>query len=308
MEEVVFSDPQVKTFLSGVKFEKIDVRIIRYVEAYAERVLVAQGASLTYINGTFKVSSDAQIRFVEINDYIRIAIIGTPTVVVLEEVLGREYLRGHLLGALPPEKFLQFLNTSLAGEGGKPALGFSQMAILAFAVVLGAASAISPCVVVPLALAASRRRLIYFIAGSVLGYVIWSSVLTFSGIPVVLDKNLAAALILLFGVLYFLGARGPYWKVQTFFHKAAGGSDFLAGAFLPFISLPCFLPFFGIAGVLSMAIFADVVERFLTFFLFGVSHILSISIIGALIRKLHKYHVFTTPILIAAAVVLLYTV
>lgn len=130
------------------------------------------------------------------------------------------YFRGYPLGALPPDKFL-LLNMSLTGGG--VALSLSPMAAFAFAVVLGAVSALSPCVF--------RRWLWlrlgenYFIGGGVFGYVAWSTALTLPGMAVVLDKNISAALVALLGVLYFLGVRGPYWRIQTFFHRVAKGSD-----------------------------------------------------------------------------------
>lgn len=305
MEEIVFLDPKVKSFLSNINFEKVDVRVVQSIEGYIERIVVAQGVALTYINGTFKESGNLQMRILEVNNYGRIPIIGTPTIVVLEVVSGKRYIKGYLLGALPPDKFLLFLNASLTRtEIGKEAEDFLPIVLL-FVVVLGVASAISPCVVLPLAVATSRRRLAYFSIGGFSGYVAWSAALTLFGSPIVLDRYLSTVLIILLGVMYLIGARVPYWRVQTFFHRVAKGSDFLAGLFMPFISLPCFIPLFGIAGVLSMALFASPMERFLTFFLFGATHTLVVSLISAIL-KLHKYHVYITPILIVMALLLLF--
>lgn len=183
------------------KIVKQDVQFVNYIEGYTEYVLVVEGGSLTYINGTFKALDNWQMRLVEVNDYARVPIIATPAVVVLEEASGRKYIRGYLLGALPSDKFIQFLdisiNKSLEKVGG-PAPGFSLIAAILYAVGLGAASAISPCIVMPLALATTRKKLIYFIGGGMLGYAVWSATLALFGLLISLDKNLSAILITTF--------------------------------------------------------------------------------------------------------------
>ncbi|AFA39855.1 hypothetical protein Pogu_1828 [Pyrobaculum oguniense TE7] len=309
MEKHVFSDPQAQSLLSKMKFVKQDVRLVNYIEGYAEYVLVVEGGSLTYINGTFKASDNWQTRLVEINDYARVPIIATPAVVVLEEASGRKYIRGYLLGALPPDKFIQFLdisiNKSLEKVSG-PAPGFSLIAAILFAVGLGAASAISPCIVLPLALATTRKKLIYFIGGGIPGYAVWSATLALFGLPIYLDKNLSAILITTLGTMYIIGVKRLFWRVQTFFHKVARGSDVLVGVFMPFISLPCFLPLFGIAGVLSMALFTTPMERFLIFLFFGVTYMLLISLIGASLGVFRKFRTYVILVLIAGALVMLY--
>jgi len=152
MEEVTFKDAQVQAFLAAVRFEKRDAREVQYVEAYAQRVLVVEGTSLTFLNGSLTTSGATKIRVVEVDGRGRFPILATPTVVVLEADAGEVYLRGYLLGALPPEQLLSFIKNATSPTPLQPAAS-SPATALAIAAALGAASAASPCVIVPLALA-----------------------------------------------------------------------------------------------------------------------------------------------------------
>jgi|GEM_PF-4019037 len=148
MEEVTFKDAQVQAFLAAVRFEKRDAREVQYVEAYAQRALVVEGASLTFLNGSLTTSGATKIRVVEVDGRGRFPILATPTVVVLEADAGEVYLRGYLLGALPPEQFLSFIKNATSPTPLQPAAS-SPATALAIAAALGAASAASPCVIVP---------------------------------------------------------------------------------------------------------------------------------------------------------------
>ena len=144
MEEVTFKDAQVQAFLAAVRFEKRDAREVQYVEAYAQRALVVEGASLTFLNGSLTTSGATKIRVVEVDGRGRFPILATPTVVVLEADAGEVYLRGYLLGALPPEQFLSFIKNATSPTPLQPAAS-SPATALAIAAALGAASAASPC-------------------------------------------------------------------------------------------------------------------------------------------------------------------
>ena len=304
MEEVTFKDAQVQAFLAAVRFEKRDAREVQYVEAYAQRALVVEGASLTFLNGSLTTSGATKIRVVEVDGRGRFPILATPTVVVLEADAGEVYLRGYLLGALPPEQFLSFIKNATSPTPLQPAAS-SPATAFAIAAALGAASAASPCVIVPLALASTRRRLYVYFLGAATGYAAWAAALALLGAPLVLDKYTAAALIALFGAAYLLGPRAPLWRVQTLFHKLSKGSDFLAGAFSPFLSLPCLLPFLGIAGTLALALLATPLERFLAMFLFGVFHVAAVSAAGAAVQKTRLRRYVTLLLLIGAFLYLL---
>ncbi|MCY0889713.1 MAG: hypothetical protein OWQ51_01815 [Pyrobaculum arsenaticum] len=122
---------------------------------------------------------------------------------------------------MPTDEFIQFLylHKQVVDEIGGPTPGFSLIAALLSTLGLGGAFAISPCVVLPLALATTRKWIIYFIGGGLLGYAVWSATLALFRLPISLGKSLTVVLIIILGVMYLIGVKGPFWRVQTFFYK-----------------------------------------------------------------------------------------
>ncbi|MEM1596995.1 MAG: thioredoxin family protein [Pyrobaculum sp.] len=302
MEEYVFKDLAVAKYLSNFTFIKIDARERPSFEAVTDgAVVVAEGGTVTYLeNGTSK-SSPLRVFVVTASGWGRFPVLATPTVAVLEYVNGTPHVRGYLVGAVPPDSFIEFLEIATERRGEYQQGGYF-VAPLVLAAALGVISATSPCIVVPLALATSRRRLRDFAAGAYLGYAAWSGAIALGAPGFVLDKYSASVMLIALGAIYLFEGRLHFTRVQTAFYKFSRGVDLLTGFFSPFISLPCLLPFIGLTGVLAMALFANTLERFFTIFIFGTAHITAVVLLTPIVRRISKLRKVLVTVLIVGSV------
>ncbi len=97
---------------------------------------------------------------------MRLAVYATPTVLPLEHINGMPHLRAYLLGGIKPADSLKYRGINRQGTRRRRN---SPPPVVQAA--LGAASALSPCVVLPLAVGVlGGRRIKRYFAGLHLGY------------------------------------------------------------------------------------------------------------------------------------------
>ncbi|MEL9991164.1 MAG: cytochrome c biogenesis protein CcdA [Thermoproteus sp.] len=260
----VFTNSTVASVLSRYNLVAID---ITYVSVSSVPV---------YLNGSVFLVENGQAGYSQpyYGPY-SVPIVGTPTTLVGYDVGGKFYLKGLLLGGLPPQGLLEFLSLSMSGtppvapqraQQGSNSAGGDPLFALPMAFAVGAASVFSPCVLPLLtvgAVATAARRSPARVLGgmalsfSVLGAAISALGQAASGFKAALTGVgglvlLALGLILVVPSLerrFVLSMSG----LQTKASKAArGAGDFALGLSLGAVWTPCIAPFMGLAAVSAL--------------------------------------------------------
>jgi cytochrome c biogenesis protein CcdA len=271
METQVFTNSTVASALSGLNLISID---ITYTPISSVPV---------YINGSVFVVENGQAGYTKpyFGPY-QVPILGTPTMLVGYDVGGKLYLTGLLLGGLPPQGFLEFLQLSGFGATPSPtaaearqqgaavgavAQGNAQLFLtLPVAFAVGTASVFSPCVLPVLTVGAvamaARRSLWKVLAGMVLAFSAFGVLVSAlgqaaSGFKAALEGAGGAVLIAL-GLLLAVPSLERRFVtamsgLQTKASKAArGAGDFALGLSLGAVWTPCIAPFMGLAAVSAL--------------------------------------------------------
>lgn len=270
----VFTQPSVADAVSGMNLVALDI------------TYVPVGSLTVYANGSIFVVENGEAGYTKpLYGQQSLPIVGTPTTVVGYDEGGKLYVKGILLGALPPDGFLEFLNYSLgklpqltaqvsgpsasaqAATGATPAPGAgSPLFALPLAFAVGAASVFSPCVLPILTISAvtlaARRSLSKILLGMVVSFAAFGALVAALGQAA---AGLRSALVGLGGVI--LLALGLVLLVpqlerrfviamsglQTKASKAArGASDVALGLSLGAVWTPCIAPFMGFAVVSAL--------------------------------------------------------
>ncbi|AEA13590.1 cytochrome c biogenesis protein, transmembrane region [Thermoproteus uzoniensis 768-20] len=266
MKTQVFTNSTVASALSGFNLVAID---ITYVPVSSIPV---------YINGSVFVVENGQAGYTKpyYGPY-QVPILGTPTMLVGYDIGGKLYLKGLLLGGLPPQGFLEFLILSgfavpTETVGVRPPVattaqsGVQPLLALPVAFAVGAASVFSPCVLPVLTVGAvavaARRSLWKVLAGMVLSFSAFGVLVSAlgqaaSGFRVALE-GAGGAVLLMLGLLLVVPPLERRFVVamsglQTKASKAArGAGDFALGLSLGAVWTPCIAPFMGLAAVSAL--------------------------------------------------------
>nr|KJR73830.1 MAG: cytochrome C biogenesis protein [Thermoproteus sp. AZ2] len=270
----VFTQPSVADAVGGMNLVAVD---ITYVPV----------TSLTvYANGSIFVVENGQAGYTKpLYGQQTLPIIGTPTTVVGYDEGGKLYVKGVLLGGLPPEGFLEFLNYSFGGlpqpaaqasapsssaqltasASGAGSAGSPLFALpMAFAV--GAASVFSPCVLPVLTVSAvtlaARRSLPKILLGMVASFAAFGALVAALGQAAAGLKSalagLGGAVLLALGLVLLVPQLERRFVVamsglQTKASKAArGAGDVALGLSLGAVWTPCIAPFMGFAAVSAL--------------------------------------------------------
>lgn len=268
----VFAQPSVAAALRGAALAAVD---ITYVPLSSVSV---------YLNGSVLLVENGQAGYTKpYYGQYSLPILGTPTIIAGYESGGRLYVRGILLGGLPPDAFLAFLNLTLgAAPAGRaassplppppssspqppPGQPPSLLALpLAFAA--GAASAFSPCVLPVLTIGAvalaARRSLFKVLLGMSLSFAAFGAAVAAlgqaaSGLKSALEGAGGVVLIAM-GLMLLVPSLERRFVVamsglQTRASKAArNAGDLALGLSLGAVWTPCIAPFMGFAAVSAL--------------------------------------------------------
>ncbi len=259
----VFTNSTVISELSHLNLAAID---ITYVPVSSIPV---------YLNGSVFVVENGQAGYTKpyYGPY-SVPIIGTPTTLVGYVIDGKFYLKGLLLGGLPPQGLLEFLSlsgltqapgsptTSLTNRNGGNGVFFAMP--IAFAV--GAASVLSPCVLPMLTVGAvavaARRSLWKVLLGmalsfSLLGVAVSALGQVVSGFKIALEA-VGGIILIGLGLVLVVPSLERRFVVsmsglQTKASKAArSAGDLALGLSLGAVWTPCIAPFMGLAAVSAL--------------------------------------------------------
>jgi thioredoxin-related protein len=291
LEQVTFNNPKVQERLSGLQLYAVDVSRSRAVlTAYADGSFVTAKGSAVCLGFECMELAPPEFKRIKSEGEIRLAVYATPTVLLLEYINGTPYLRGYLLGGLKPADFLKFIEESTAKTHAADATAPPLVVQAAFMAALGAASALSPCVLPPLAVGVlSGRRIRRYFAGLLLGYTAWAVAIAAASAPLVLGKWTAAAILVIFFSLYLLHERLPFWRIQTLGGRLSRKGPLVAGLLMPLTALPCLIPAVGAASAISLMALNSI-ERFLLLETFAASHASVIYILAKGLSAVRKYH------------------
>jgi hypothetical protein len=118
--------------------------------AYADGSFVAAKGSAVCLGFECMELAPPEFKRIKSDEEMRLAVYATPTVLLLEYINGTPHLRGYLLGGLKPADFLK-IEESTAKAHAADATAPPLVVQAAFMAALGTASALSPCVLPPLA-------------------------------------------------------------------------------------------------------------------------------------------------------------
>lgn len=273
--EELFKDGEVAQALSQYRLYALDLSAspVAAVEVYV-------GGQVAYVD-------HGVVRYYAANGTKRLYIPGTPTVLIGVREGDRIRLLGFWTGADVPQgvdlkkTFLQFLRSGEEGGESSPIYVIPWAAALA----LGVASVFSPCVLPVVALAASthfsRRSLWRVLAGLVCSYAAFGAAVGALGLAA--EGARRAVAVAGGAALGFLGLvlsvdrlnvkyASAMSRVQSsVFKRARSAGDFLLGASLGAVWMPCILPYAGLATVVALASLAgDFFALFTALLLYGV--------------------------------------
>ncbi|WP_167828101.1 cytochrome c biogenesis protein [Thermoproteus tenax] len=262
-----------------------------------------------YLNGSVFLVENGQAGYSKpyFGPY-QVPIIGTPTTLVGDSEGGELYLRGLLLGGLPPQGFLEFLNYS--GMLNETALNQPQVSVrqspgpqpllaLPVAFAVGAASVFSPCVLPVLTVGAvataARRNLGRVLAGMALAFSAFGAGVSalgqaVSGVKTALE-GIGGSVLLLLGLVLMVPALERRFVIsmsglQTRASKMArGAGDFALGLSLGAVWTPCIAPFMGVAAVSAL-----ISGNFLVGFAIMIAYALGLSLaVYAVLKAVSKW-------------------
>jgi hypothetical protein len=155
---------------------------------------------------------------------MRLAVYATLTVLLLEYINGMPHLRGSPLGGSKLADFLKYRGVNRQGtrrrRNGYPPV---------VQVALGAASALSPCVVPPLAVGVlGGRRIKRYFAGLHLGYAAWAKPWRLPAPPRRWGSGQHRCFAMFFS-LYLIHERLPPWRIQTLGGRLSRKGPLVAG-------------------------------------------------------------------------------
>ena len=286
LEKYVFTDPRVVERLRGWRLIAVDVstdtELVAVPVILGSKVLVMGPDGYALVDGGGK-----RTLFVQ----------GTPTVLVGQGTPEGLVLRGYLLGAVPSDQFLRFVDMSFQTGEEKAALPPAFVALpIAFA--LGSASILSPCVFPVLAIgsaaAFARRRL---------GLVLLGLVAAFSTVGVIaasLGQVLTGLRPALFGVAGSLSIalslvilverfnRAFMEKVSALqssaFKAASKASDVVLGMSLGAVWVPCMAPFVGLVSV-SALLSGDFAIALATYLAYGLGLAATLYVLLRIVKR-----------------------
>jgi len=145
---------------------------------------------------------------------MRLAVYATPTVLLLEYINGTPHLRRYLLGGLKPADFLK-IEESTAKAHAADATAQPLVVQAAFMAALGTASALSPCVLPPLAVGVlGGRRIKRYFADLHLGHAAWANAIAVARPPWRWGDGQRRFFAIFFS-LYLIHERLPPLRIQT---------------------------------------------------------------------------------------------
>ncbi|MEZ0249125.1 MAG: cytochrome c biogenesis CcdA family protein [Thermoproteus sp.] len=258
----VFTNSTVISVLSRYNLVAIDITYVRV------------SSVPVYLNGSVFLVENGQAGYSQTyyGPY-SVPIVGTPTTLVGYDVGGKFYLKGLLLGGLPPQGLLEFLSFSMSNtpsvaqqHAQQSPNGAGGLFALPVAFAVGAASVFSPCVLPLLTVGAvataARRSLAKVLGGmalsfSVLGAAISALGQAASGFKAALT-GLGGFVLLALGLILVVPSLERRFVVsmsslQTRASKAArSAGDFALGVSLGAVWTPCIAPFMGLAAVSAL--------------------------------------------------------
>ena len=293
----VFTNSTVDAMLSRFNLVAID---ITYVPVSSVPV---------YINGSVFLVENGQAGYSKpyYGPY-SVPILGTPTTLVGYSIDGKLYLKGLLLGGLPPQGLIEFLElsgfaqtqqaTSYTQQQTAQQNGAGPLLALPIAFAVGAASVLSPCVLPMLtvgALAVAARRSIWKVllgmalSFSALGIAVSALGQAASGFKVALEA-VGGFILMSLGLVLVVPSLERRFVVsmsglQTRASKAArGAGDFALGLSLGAVWTPCIAPFMGLAAV-SALISGNFLEGFAIMLAYALGLAVALYVILKVISK-----------------------
>ncbi|MEM0464281.1 cytochrome c biogenesis protein [Pyrobaculum sp.] len=312
----VFPRNDVAAELRGVNLISID--LARYFIRSLN--VVADGQVYIYSEGVLRLqkASGAQ----------NVPILGTPTVVMGYVKDGKIYVTFIMVGAAPPDQFVQFLKVAYGPSQPTnndavtaaptealptaPTLAVTGAFIVAASFAAGAVSVFSPCVLPVLTIAATtylaRRRLSFILVGMVISF---AAVATLVSTAAAWVGPVASAILYAVGgvVLIALGAvlvverlnrAFVIWvsRFQTIANKmsktgAGAAADLALGASLGAVWTPCIAPFLGTVVVANLAA-AALTGNYVTLFASTMAYAAGLAVVIYLIITLVRRGVAKT--------------
>ncbi|MEL9991365.1 MAG: cytochrome C biogenesis protein [Thermoproteus sp.] len=282
-EEQVLSSPSVASLLSGLNLYALN--------AYAHPL---PGLQVKVEGQVVYVDIDAQtVKYVVANGTRYFPIEGTPAVLIGRVKNGTITLLGFWIGGVPPSnqrmdvQFSQFVKEALGispSAKAQAAVLPSLFAALATSAVMGFLSAFSPCVLPVLSLAGvtylARRSLWKMLAGLVTSFLLFSAILASLGSALVPLRQIVAtiggSILAALGLTQLVGRLNVEFSrlasyIQTAaFKRTRGAGDFLLGASLGAVWLPCVSPYAGVAIAATLySLAGSPVDAFISIALYG---------------------------------------
>jgi hypothetical protein len=143
---------RVQERLSGLLLYAVDVSRSRAVlTAYADGSFVAAKGSTICLGFECMELAPPKFKRIKSDREMRLAVYATPTVLLLEYINGTPHLRRYLLGGLKPADFLKIEESTAKAD-----VADATAQPLVVQAALSTASALSPCVLPPLAVGSQR--------------------------------------------------------------------------------------------------------------------------------------------------------